>query len=82
MKNPEEEIRQKIQGIVAEQLGIAEEEILPSSAFVEDLGADSLDVVEVVMAVEEEFEIEIAETEVDNFECVKDLVDFVTARVE
>ena len=52
-------IEERVKKIVAEQLGVKEEEVKPASSFVEDLGADSLDTVELVMALEEEFETEI-----------------------
>jgi len=52
-------VESKVKGIIAEQLGVSEEEIKITSSFIEDLGADSLDIVELVMAMEEEFEVEI-----------------------
>ncbi len=73
-------IEAKIREIIAEQLGIGEDDILPSSTFVEDLGADSLDVCEVVMAIEEEFELDISESETENFATMQDVVLFVKTR--
>ena len=57
------DIEQRVKKIVAEQLGVAEDEIKLESSFVDDLGADSLDMVELIMAIEEEFEIEVPEEE-------------------
>lgn len=73
-------VEEKVKEIVAEQLGINEEDITAESSLSEDLGADSLDVIELVMAIEEEFEIEISDDEADKFETVKDLIDFITQR--
>lgn len=78
----EHDVAQKVRGVVAEQLGVQEDEILPSSTFGDDLGADSLDVVECLMALEEEFEVEIPEADAEEFETVKDLIDYIVARME
>ncbi|MFI5028748.1 MAG: acyl carrier protein, partial [Solirubrobacterales bacterium] len=59
-------IEAKVKSIIAEQLGVGEDEIKPESSFIEDLGADSLDIVELVMAMEEEFEVEIPDEEAEN----------------
>ncbi len=80
--NREPDVARKVREVIAEQLGIPEDEILPSSTFSEDLGADSLDVVEFLMALEEEFEVEIPEGDSEEFEIVKDLIDYLVARVE
>jgi len=72
------EIESKMKGIIAEQLGITEGEIKPTSSFVEDLGADSLDIVELVMAMEEEFEVEIPDEEAERIKTVQDAVNYVT----
>jgi acyl carrier protein len=71
-------VEAKVRGIIAEQLGVAEEEIKITSSFVEDLGADSLDIVELVMAMEEEFEVEIPDEEAENIKTVQDAVNYVT----
>jgi len=73
-------VENKVREIIAEQLGISEEEIQLNSIFTEDLGADSLDLVELVMAVEEEFEIEISDEEAEKINAVKDLVYFLEHR--
>jgi acyl carrier protein len=70
-------VEQKIRGIIAEQLGVAEDEIKSTSSFIEDLGADSLDIVELVMAMEEEFEVEIPDEEAENIKTVQDAMNFV-----
>lgn len=72
-------IEQRVKKIVSEQLGVKEEEIQNSSAFVDDLGADSLDTVELVMALEEEFECEIPDEEAEKITNVQQAIDYVTA---
>ena len=69
----------KIKSIIADQLGVGEEEIKPESSFIEDLGADSLDIVELVMAMEEEFEVEIPDEEAENIKTVGDAINYVNA---
>jgi acyl carrier protein len=71
-------IEQKVKNIIAEQLGVGEEEIKATSSFIEDLGADSLDIVELVMAMEEEFEVEIPDEEAENIKTVQDAVSYIT----
>ncbi len=73
MSNIEERVRK----IVAEQLGVKEEEVKPASSFVEDLGADSLDTVELVMALEEEFETEIPDEEAEKITTVQLAIDYI-----
>jgi acyl carrier protein len=70
-------VEQKVRGIIAEQLGVAEDEIKTTSSFIEDLGADSLDIVELVMAMEEEFEVEIPDEEAENIKTVQDAINFI-----
>jgi len=70
-------VEQKVKGIIAEQLGVGEDEIKATSSFIEDLGADSLDIVELVMAMEEEFEVEIPDEEAENIKTVADAVNYV-----
>ena len=72
-------IEQKVKGIIAENLGVAEDEIKLTSSFIDDLGADSLDIVELVMQMEEEFEVEIPDEEAENIKTVQNAVDFITA---
>ena len=66
-----------LKGIIAEQLGVESDGIKMEANFQEDLGADSLDVVELVMAIEEEFEIEIDDTEAGNIATVQDVIDYL-----
>ncbi|HXN41880.1 MAG TPA: acyl carrier protein [Myxococcaceae bacterium] len=70
-------IEAKVKSIIADQLGVGEDEIKPESSFIEDLGADSLDIVELVMAMEEEFEVEIPDEEAENIKTVGDAVNYV-----
>ena len=70
-------VEQKVKGIIAEQLGVAEDEIKTTSSFIEDLGADSLDIVELVMAMEEEIEVEIPDEEAENIKTVQDAVNYI-----
>ena len=70
-------VEQKVKGIIAEQLGVAEDEIKTTSSFIEDLGADSLDIVELVMAMEEEFEVEIPDEEAENIKTVQDAINYI-----
>jgi len=74
-----ENIEQRVKKIVAEQLGVKEDEIKNESSFVDDLGADSLDTVELVMALEEEFETEIPDEEAEKITTVQQAIDYVKA---
>ena len=73
---------EKIKEIIADRLGIDENEIKLESNFVNDLGADSLDVVELVMALEEEFEVEIADEDAEKVGTVSDVVKYVSSKIE
>jgi acyl carrier protein len=73
-------IAEQVKSIVAEQLGVKEEEVTNDASFVEDLGADSLDTVELVMALEEEFETEIPDEEAEKITTVQEAIDYITAR--
>jgi len=68
---------EKMQGIVAEQLGVDSEKVTPTSSFIEDLGADSLDLVELIMAFEEEYDIEIPDEDAANLKTVQDAIDYI-----
>ena len=74
-------IEERVKKIVVEQLGVKEEEVNNDSSFVDDLGADSLDTVELVMALEEEFECEIPDEEAEKITTVQQAVDYVKSRV-
>jgi acyl carrier protein len=73
-------IEEQVKNIVAEQLGVKEEEVTNAASFVDDLGADSLDTVELVMALEEEFETEIPDEEAEKITTVQLAIDFIKAR--
>lgn len=70
-------ITERVTKLVCEQLGVKEEEVTPEASFVEDLGADSLDTVELVMALEEEFETEIPDEEAEKITTVKEAIDYI-----
>jgi acyl carrier protein len=72
-------IEARVRSIIADQLGITEDEIKPESKFIEDLGADSLDIVELIMAMEEEFQTEIPDEEAEKIRCVGDAIEYVKA---
>jgi acyl carrier protein len=74
-----ENIEQRVKKIVAEQLGVNEGDVKNSSSFVNDLGADSLDTVELVMALEEEFETEIPDEEAEKITTVQQAIDYINA---
>lgn len=67
----------KVKSIIVEQLGISEDDVKPEASFIDDLGADSLDIVELVMAMEEEFEIEIPDEEAENIKTVGDAIKYI-----
>ncbi len=73
-------IEEQVKSIVAEQLGVKEDEVTSGASFVDDLGADSLDTVELVMALEEEFETEIPDEEAEKITTVQLAIDFIKAR--
>ena len=75
-------IEEQVKNIVAEQLGVKEEEVKNESSFVDDLGADSLDTVELVMALEEEFETEIPDEEAEKITTVQQAIDFINAQTK
>ena len=70
-------IEERVKKIIVEQLGVKEEDVKPEASFVEDLGADSLDTVELVMALEEEFDIEIPDDEAEKITTVQSAIDYV-----
>jgi acyl carrier protein len=72
-------IEEKVKGIIIEQLGVDEEEVTPTASFVDDLGADSLDQVELVMALEEEFKLEINDEDAEKIKTVQDAISYITA---
>ena len=77
MSITKDEVYKKVKAVVVEQLGVAEDEITEEASYTEDLGADSLDTVELVMALEEEFSTEIADDEAEKLTTVGKTVDYV-----
>ena len=75
-------VDERVKKIVIEQLGVKEDEVSNSSSFVDDLGADSLDTVELVMALEEEFECEIPDEEAEKITTVQQAIDYVNAHLD
>ena len=76
-----EEVFEKVKNIIVEQLGVNETAVTPDASFIDDLGADSLDIVELVMALEEEFDIEIPDTDAEKVVTVQDVVDYIKENV-
>ena len=77
-----EEVLEKVKGIIVEQLGVAENEVTMEASFIDDLGADSLDIVELVMALEEEFDIEIPDSDAEKVVTVEDVVEYIKENVK
>ena len=75
-------VADKVKSIIVEQLGVDEEEVTPDASFVDDLGADSLDTVELVMALEEEFETEIPDEDAEKITTVQQAIDFIKAHAK
>ncbi len=75
-------IEERVKKIVVEQLGVKEEEVSSDASFVDDLGADSLDTVELVMALEEEFETEIPDEEAEKITTVQQAIDYINKHVK
>ncbi len=76
------DVEAKVRGIIVEQLAVSEEEVTPTASFVDDLGADSLDTVELVMALEEEFNCEIPDEEAEKITTVQQAMDYINAHVK
>ena len=76
-----EEILEKIKSIIVEQLGVSDTAVTMEASFIDDLGADSLDIVELVMAIEEEFDIEIPDSDAEKVVTVGDVVDYIKENV-
>ncbi|MFZ4735734.1 MAG: acyl carrier protein [Bradymonadia bacterium] len=70
-------IEERVKQIIVEQLDVSEEEVTPEASFIDDLGADSLDIVELVMAMEETFDVEIPDEEADNIRTVQDAINYI-----
>ncbi len=80
--SPDQDLDKRIIEIIAEQLGMDISEVQPDSTYIEDLGADSLDIVELIMAIEEEFEIEIPDEDAEKLLTVNQTIEYVTGKVE
>ena len=75
-------VEEKVKSIIAEQLGVKSEEVTPGASFIDDLGADSLDTVELVMALEEEFGIEIPDEDAEKMTTVGDAIKYIEEKIE
>ena len=73
-------VEERVKKMIAEKLGVDLSEVVPEASFVNDLGADSLDLVELIMTMEEEFETEISDDEAEKLVTVKDAIDFINSR--
>jgi acyl carrier protein len=76
------DLQQRVSDIIVEQLGAAKDEIVPEASFIDDLGADSLDIVELVMAMEETFDIEIPDDDAEKIQTIGDAVSYIKDRLE
>ena len=76
------DIAEKVKKIICEQLDVALPDVVPTASFVDDLGADSLDQVELIMAMEEEFEVSISDEDAEKILTVQDAVNFITKALE
>lgn len=81
LKMSSEEIFDKVKEIIVEQLGVAENTVTMEASFIDDLGADSLDIVELIMALEEEFDLEIPDGDAEKIVSVSDVVDYIKENV-
>lgn len=75
-------VEDRVCGLIVEQLGVTREEVAPEAGFIDDLGADSLDLVELVMALEEEFDIEIPDEDAEKIQTIGDAIAYLKERVE
>ena len=74
-------IEEKVKNIIVEQLGVDLESVTPEASFIDDLGADSLDIVELVMTMEEEFDLEIPDEDAEKIKSVNDVINYIKAKV-
>ena len=74
------DVTSKVTKIIVDQLGVSADEVKPEAKFVDDLGADSLDLTEIIMAMEEEFDIEIADDDAQKIQKVQDAIDYIEAK--
>src|SRR5881398_2050717 len=78
----EKSIEEKVKDIIVEQLGVNPEQVTPQASFIEDLGADSLDIVELVMAFEEEFSVEVPDEDAEKLQTVGDVIKYIQERAK
>jgi len=78
----DEDIQQKVSDLIVDQLGVDADSVTPEAHFIDDLGADSLDTVELVMAFEEEFDLEIPDEDAEKLQSVGDAIDYLKKRLE
>lgn len=74
-------VEEKVKNIIVEQLGVDMEAVTPEASFIDDLGADSLDIVELVMTMEEEFDLEIPDEDAEKIKSVNDVINYIKAKV-
>jgi acyl carrier protein len=74
-------VEEKVKNIIVEQLGVDNETVTPEASFIDDLGADSLDIVELVMTMEEEFDLEIPDEDAEKIKTVNDVVSYIKSKV-
>ena len=77
----EKTVERRVIEIIVEQLGVGEDEVTPEASFIDDLGADSLDLVELIMAMEEEFGLEISDEEAEKIQTVQDVISYINEHV-
>jgi len=80
MATSDKPVEERVKAIIVEQLGVEENDVIPAAKFIEDLGADSLDTVELVMAFEEEFDIEIPDEDAEKITTVHQAIDYINER--
>ncbi len=75
-------LEDRVSAIIVEQLGVTKEDLAPRASFIDNLGADSLDIVELVMAIEEEFDIEIPDDDAEKIQTIQDVISYVKRKIE